>query len=256
MAAISWCRCAIRATSFCHGRKQPSRQLRSGVYPRSAMNGSPPSWHQHFLALAHPGATLTRRCVRQMGKHSARAGRRAQCPRSHIGVIGITIRNTQPLVSPGGDRDARDLIVRSCCGSVATRRQGKSKPGIKDLLTPSCLHAAISGVERELVAPAFFYWYGEFGFALHVCGKGIDLPGIGQFIRDFFRFHHAVTEQFTARSAKQCPRGGSRNNFGLDPAQAYGCSSHRRPRSVQSLTAKPAMNALCPFGDSVQHRRR
>lgn len=61
----------------------------------------PPSWHQHFLALAHPGATLTRRCVRQMGKHSARAGRRAQCPRSHIGVIGITIRCGDDAHGPG-----------------------------------------------------------------------------------------------------------------------------------------------------------
>ena len=33
-------------------------------------------------------------------------------------------------------------------------------------------------------------------------------------------------------------RSGNGNNVGLDQAQAYGYSSHRRPRSVQGLTPR------------------
>ena len=95
---------------FLSRKKQPYRQLGSGVYPRSAMIGNPTlasTLPGSCASGSHPHAAPQPAWVRQMAKHSARAGRRAQCPRSHIGVTSLTIKNTRPLLSPEGDSKKR-----------------------------------------------------------------------------------------------------------------------------------------------------
>ena len=58
------------------------------------------SW---VVGIREPPSRAAANWTRQMAKHSARAGRRAPCPRSHIGVTSITIKSRTRVCRPEAD---------------------------------------------------------------------------------------------------------------------------------------------------------
>jgi len=106
MAAIGWRRCAIRATSFCHGRNSHFSSKEQECIPEA------PGWwsalfHRHIFGRGHPGSHPHAPPQPARGNGGWRSivdecGRTVPCRQSHIRVTSITIKNTHPLLSPAG----------------------------------------------------------------------------------------------------------------------------------------------------------